>query len=175
MNTGEKTTVATLAVFFGLIFLLIIITICCVLRRGCRQKSQNGDYRRQKTRGLSDFDKSGTITSSDTRVTDGFPSEGFRAKSSPAIATKTGQLQTGALLDISEEEVNTGKEAENELRHVNENSQNSARDQTQLSNVEESGILTGEYPAQMIIEILQSSPNRHSRFCYPDMSKTGSF
>ena len=170
MNTGEKTTVATLAVFFGLIFLLIIITICCVLRRGCRQKNKNGEYRRQRMRGASDFDKSGTVTSSDTRLTDGFPSEGLRVKSSPAITTKSGQLQTTALLNISEEEVSTEKGTKNESKYGLENSPNNTKEQTQLSNVENSAILSkaGEYQAEMTIEILQRSPGRHSQFCYPD-------
>lgn len=167
MNTGEKTTVATLAVFFGLIFLLIITTICCVLRRGCQQQSNNREYRRHRNLRKSDFDKS-TITSSETRVTDGFASDGLLSKpGAAAVTTKSGQPQTGVLLNITEEDVNTQKEAQ--CSENDGNSENSS-EKLKCASKEQTEPIEAErkeedHQTEMKIEILSNSPCRHSRFC----------
>lgn len=169
MNTGEKTTVATLAVFFGLIFLLIITTICCVLRRGCKQQSNSGEYRRRRALGTSDFEKSGTITSSDTRVTDNFPSDGLRAKPLPAGTIKSTQLKTGFLVNISEEDVNSEKETQSKPNNMSEISGEqlniTSKEQVESANDKDAAITikTTEYPAEVRIEILPNSPGRQSR------------
>lgn len=99
MNSSEQTTVATLAVFFALIFLLIMITMCCILRRGCRKETTQEGHKRYRFR--SDWDKSGTMTSSETRITEAAP--GANENSNQLNSNPNERQPSGALLRIEEE------------------------------------------------------------------------
>lgn len=125
MNSSEQTTVATLAVFFALIFLLIMITMCCILRRGCRKETTQEGHKRYRFR--SDWDKSGTITSSETRITEAVPGATDNSNSQAAAGSERGPA--GALLRIEEESIADTSKIES-TTHDHENGKDSTGNTT---------------------------------------------
>lgn len=76
-----------------------MITMCCILRRGCRKETTQEGHKRYRFR--SDWDKSGTMTSSETRITEAAP--GGSDNTNQLSANANERQPSGALLRIEEE------------------------------------------------------------------------
>ena len=74
--------------------------MCCILRRGCRKETTQEGHKRYRFR--SDWDKSGTMTSSETRITEAIPPND-NATTSTATGDKNNPGTTGVLVRIEEE------------------------------------------------------------------------
>lgn len=74
--------------------------MCCILRRGCRKETTQEGHKRYRFR--SDWDKSGTMTSSETRITEAIPPND-NASTSAATGDKNNPGTTGVLVRIEEE------------------------------------------------------------------------
>lgn len=72
--------------------------MCCILRRGCRKETTQEGHKRYRFR--SDWDKSGTMTSSETRITEAIPPND---NASTSAATGDKNNPTGVLVRIEEE------------------------------------------------------------------------
>lgn len=113
--------------------------MCCILRRGCRKETTQEGHKRYRFR--SDWDKSGTMTSSETRITEAL---------APGVTDNINQQTTcgndrptaGALVRIEEE---TAADTYTKTEDITRENQSTVDDETAASDDEQNQSHKKEY------------------------------